>query len=227
MVGDPGRPTRIVQLIPGLESPSRLERPLDRLKGLKCREWAAATLPPVSRLRVLLRSPRGLLRLRGDPRADQPRAHRGRPQVDLALRRSPAARPGGRPAAVGAAVGFTPLCARATWRPSGACTSSTSRTTPSSTRPARSRIASSRWRSQGPGVRVRHGGLRLDRQSRQLGRGPRREGANRVLIFIPADLEQGKVIASLIYAPTGRVRGRTTRSTASAPRSATGTPGRS
>jgi len=31
------------------------------------------------------------------------------PQVDLALRRSPAARPGGRPPPIGAAVGFTPL----------------------------------------------------------------------------------------------------------------------
>ncbi len=166
--------------------------------------WPRLPFLPVSRLRVLLRSPRGRLRLRGDPRAHQPRAHRGR---------SPS-RSGATPiccrstwwtASRRSAPRWASRrwCARATWRPSGASGSSTSRTT-------RSRHPTCSFKDRVVAMAIgkaREFGFDTVAcaSTGNLANSVAAHAAEARLasyIFIPADLEQGKVIATLIYDPT-------------------------
>jgi len=54
-------------------------------------------------------------------------------------------------------------------------------------------------RDEGPRVRLRHRRVRLHRQPGELRGRPRRRGPAQSYIFIPADLEQGNILATLVY----------------------------
>ena len=148
--------------------------------------WPRLPLLPDSRLRVLLRSPRGRLRRRGDPRAGESRAHRGGPSVDLALRRPPAARRARRRAADRAPRGLHPAGARA--QPGPRVGRARALRQERRGLPPDVLVQGPRGRGrgrQGARVRLRHGGVRLDRQPRELGGGPRGGGAPGVLRLHP------------------------------------------
>ena len=85
-------------------------------------------------------------------------------------------------------------------------------------------------RHAGPRARLPDDRVRLDRQPGELGRGPRR-GARALssYVFIPADLEEQKVLATGVYGTrlVARARATTTTSTGSAPSSRPSATGRS
>ena len=204
---------------------------MDRLKGLEVpRVRPRLPLLPVSRLRVLLRSPRGRLRLRGDPRARQPRAHRGRAAQSIWRYADllPLDLPDGEPP-IGAAVGFTPLVrARNLAARAGACKELYVKndavchpTCSFKDRVVAVAIGKAREFGFDTVACASTGNLANSVAAHAA------EARLKSYIFIPADLEQGKVIATLDLRPDARggARGPTTRSTGSAPRSATSTTG--
>ena len=101
---------------------------------------------PAARLRDLLRSARGGVRLRASPPHVHARGDRGAPAQPLALPRAAAGR--GRAARSACTPASRRWSAPTGSRRRSASRSSTSRTTPSTTRRSRTRIASSRWRSR-------------------------------------------------------------------------------
>ena len=169
---------------------------------LKCKECGADyRARGALRLRALLRPARGRLRAR-------------RPRTSSTLRRRIQAGPQN----IWRYADFLPLegpqprtahracppaarrwCAPTASPSASACARCGSRTTPP-TRRTRSRTASSR----SPLARARELGfddarLRLDRQPRQRGRRPRRRARLESYVFIPADLEEQKILATGVY----------------------------
>ncbi len=205
------------------EDPAHDVCPRARLPRVRSR----CAAEPGPRLRALLRPPRGRLRLRRDPRGPDARPHRGGPSQHLALPRSPAAR---RRAAGRAPRGDDAAGARAEPRRGlGA-----PRALPQERRRLSPDLVLQGPRGLGGGeqgarARARHGGVRLDRQPRQLGRRPRRRGGPAAPSCSSRSASRPARCSgrSSTARSSSRSRAPTTTSTASAPSSPTATPGRS
>ena len=89
-------------------------------------------------------------------------------------------------------------CAPTGWPSGWGSASSTSRTTPP-TQPIRSRTASSRWPWPRRSSSASTSSPAPRREPRQRGGGPRRDAGLESYVFIPANLEEQKVLATGIY----------------------------
>ena len=143
------------------------------------RVWALLPVLPDSRLRVLLRPPRGRLRLRGHRLADQPRKDRGGAAQHLALRAAPAAEHSGRrdPRRPGGGLHSAAAGAEGAGRQGAVGEERLGVPSHLVLQGPRGR----RGHRQGQGVRLRHGGLRLHGQSGQLRRRALGRGSTQVL----------------------------------------------
>ena len=145
-----------------------------------------------------LRPARGRLRLRRHPRGAQPRQDRAAAAQHVALPRAAAASTASRPSARRSAA--RRWSGPTAWPRRSASRSSGSRTTPSTSRRCRSRTASSPWRCR----KAREFGFKT------VGCASTGNLANSVAanaaaagleayIFVPADLEQAKILGTSVY----------------------------
>src|SRR5579883_3442546 len=152
-----------------------------------------------ARVRVLLRPARSRVRLRGHPPARQPRGHRERPARAVALQGLPAG------AGRGSAGGHRRWLDAAGARQEPGRVAGPAQPVPQE-RLRQSDVflqgpAGDRGLHQGAGDRLRGAELRFDRQpGRRCGPHAARAGI-KSYIFIPANLEMGKVVGAAIYDP--------------------------
>ena len=227
---DVHQPDAVARASPSPSGPSfRQEFPHDRVdRPAVPRVPRAVPRRGAVRLRQVLRSARGRLRLRRRPAHDDARGHRGAAAQPVALPRAAAdqRRAAHRLHLRLHAAGPRRSAGRAARRPA----SSTSRTTASTTRRCPTRTASCRSPPRAPSSSASpcSAAPRPATSPTASRRTPRASGCT-CYVFIPDDLEPGKVLGSAIYRPDAdrRSAATTTTSTGSARRSPTSTAGAS